>query len=969
MPPLFKHNPAFQTEEQLVSSFVVRLAELELLKQAIRENTEDSNQHLLVIGARGMGKTSLVLRAMAAVRADRNLEQRWYPLVFGEEAYEVASVGELWLEALFHLAHQTGDDRWQQIHAELNREQDEQQLHDRALARLMDFADEQDRRILLIVENLNLLLGQQITDDHGWTLRHTLLNEPRLMLLATATSRFDEIDEVDKPMYDLFKVYQLERLDQDQTGRLWSVVAEQQPEAHSIRPLHILTGGNPRLIVVLASFAKDGSFRNLMENFTSLVDQHTEYFKSNLESLPIWERKVFVSLAEIWSPATAREVAQQARMGVNKVSSFLNRLAGRGAVRVLEGNRRGQRRYQVEERLYNIYHLMRRRGEQASRVRAVVEFMVHFYTKEMLASILAQIAQEACKLSPDQRQDHFLAFEEVLQNEVAGPLRHHILAAADPRFFYLPDAPVRIRDLSRELEQAYTQAAGASEHESRVVELLGLAMDLQEQPQKTVEAEQVLRKAVTLKPTYHFAWCLFASFLGRQSGREEEAEQASRKAIELTPDDSYSWQCLGSLLATINERHDEAEDAFRKAIDLQPDDAGSYRALGDLLVQNSERNDEAEQAYRKAIEREPDNAWFWGRLGNLVKRHHQRRREAEQVYRKAIELNPDDALSWRCLGDLLNAKPEEHHEAEQAYRKAIELEPEDGVAWNHLGLLLEKTDREKEAELAYCKANETAPQTWARELGKYYQRRGRYDEEEQVYRSALGHGTGRVSELWSALGRLLHEDMSRHQEAEEAYLRYLDEEPNAPGILIRLAVVQASGLHLPTRAADTLRRLVREHSTAHYLDMAAYHVAELGLTQELPEAEEWARQANEMEPELLRNHLRLAALLMGMASWRTALDYMGRILSDKEFVSNNQNSVLNGLVDACAAGYVKQSMRTLSGSASAALMEPLLVALHMMEGNQVQAPVEVAEVATDVIQRILERQRSQVPFLSFFLMS
>ncbi len=55
---IVKYNPAFLSNEELVRSFVVRHAELELIEQVIRENVTKSNQHVLVIGPRGIGKTT-----------------------------------------------------------------------------------------------------------------------------------------------------------------------------------------------------------------------------------------------------------------------------------------------------------------------------------------------------------------------------------------------------------------------------------------------------------------------------------------------------------------------------------------------------------------------------------------------------------------------------------------------------------------------------------------------------------------------------------------------------------------------------------------------------------------------------------------------------------------------------------------------------------------------------------------------
>jgi GTPase SAR1 family protein len=61
-PTLMKYNPAFLSREELIRSFVVRHLDLELIIETIKENTGNSNQHVLIIGPRGMGKTMLVLR-------------------------------------------------------------------------------------------------------------------------------------------------------------------------------------------------------------------------------------------------------------------------------------------------------------------------------------------------------------------------------------------------------------------------------------------------------------------------------------------------------------------------------------------------------------------------------------------------------------------------------------------------------------------------------------------------------------------------------------------------------------------------------------------------------------------------------------------------------------------------------------------------------------------------------------------
>ena len=59
-------------------------------------------------------------------------------------------------------------------------------LRDRALVQLLEFSTERGKRILLIVENLDMLLGDQLKGHDAWDLRHTLVNGARIMMLGTA---------------------------------------------------------------------------------------------------------------------------------------------------------------------------------------------------------------------------------------------------------------------------------------------------------------------------------------------------------------------------------------------------------------------------------------------------------------------------------------------------------------------------------------------------------------------------------------------------------------------------------------------------------------------------------------------------------------------------------------------------------------------------------------------------------------
>ena len=101
-----KSNPGFLTDDELVASFCVRTGEFESIVEMLRECTGSANSHQIVIGPRGSGKTSLLLRVAVEVCRDAGLRSNFFPIVFAEESYEVATAGEFWLEGLARLAIQ-----------------------------------------------------------------------------------------------------------------------------------------------------------------------------------------------------------------------------------------------------------------------------------------------------------------------------------------------------------------------------------------------------------------------------------------------------------------------------------------------------------------------------------------------------------------------------------------------------------------------------------------------------------------------------------------------------------------------------------------------------------------------------------------------------------------------------------------------------------------------------------------------
>ena len=414
--PVRKYNPGFLTDVELLDTFCVRQVEFESLLDTLRGCTGPANQPQILIGPRGSGKTTLLLRVAAELRRDSSLSARFFPVVFAEESYEVSTAGEFWLECLFQLADQApekpdGPDLRRTAEA-LRGDLDDRSLADRCLGALRSFAERENKRLVLFVENLNTLFRDMADSEAGWRLRKVLQTEPGIVLVASATHRFDEMDDPDHAFYDTFRVCVLRRLDTAECATLWEGVSGRKVEHRTIRSLEILTGGSPRLIAIVARFGAAQSFRNLMDELLDLVDDHTEYFRSHLEALPPQERRVYLALADLWHPATTREIAERCRLGTSKCSAQLKRLKERDVVQV-EGGTARRKEYYLTERLYNIYYLLRRRRSPTPLVDALIRFMEFFYSPPELAALGAQMARDAAQLPAEIRTLYRSAFAKL----------------------------------------------------------------------------------------------------------------------------------------------------------------------------------------------------------------------------------------------------------------------------------------------------------------------------------------------------------------------------------------------------------------------------------------------------------------------------------------------------------------------------------------------------------------------------
>jgi energy-coupling factor transporter ATP-binding protein EcfA2 len=389
------YNPHLLTRDDLIASFVARRP---LLDELVDDLRRGGHQHHLLVGARGSGKTTLLLRLAAAIEDDKKLARTAIPLRFPEEQYNVARPSDFWLNCLDALTDaleargdHAGKRKLESSVAAIETLSDDERTR-AALDALTGWTKRAGRLLVLLVDNLGLILER--LRDSQWGLREALSEDNRLVLIGATSTFLEEAAAYESPLYDFFNVHELGQLS-EQDAR--SVVAQLATRAGAgdvqavldndpgrFKALYVLTGGMPRMLALLAGvLAQDGGPAE--RDLEQMLDQLTPYYKARFDELPGQSQIVVDTVALHWYAITAAECAERTRLDVNVVSAQLNRLVKLGLLAKVSLAGESRLGFQLVERFFNVWYLMRASRRARQQLTWFVEFLRTFYSDEELA--------------------------------------------------------------------------------------------------------------------------------------------------------------------------------------------------------------------------------------------------------------------------------------------------------------------------------------------------------------------------------------------------------------------------------------------------------------------------------------------------------------------------------------------------------------------------------------------------------
>ncbi|MGA2045233.1 MAG: AAA family ATPase, partial [Roseiarcus sp.] len=367
------YDPRGPNEDDFLSGFVARKDLLTLLLNGLRNVARGgASEHQLIIGQRGMGKSSLLRAVAIRVGSDPELQAAFAPLRFREEQYNVNALDAFWRNCGEALAQWSEDNGLGALAQRLDRAIESPAWRDAETAAegFLAACAEPGKRAVLLVDSFDLILAA-LKPGESWALRRILQAPGGPIVVGASTHFLKESGDRDAAFYEFFHPHLLEPLDEGELTRCLRALADRAGEAGQpvrtiletepgrLRALYALTGGNPRVLTMIYQLLERRETGDVFADLEALLDKVSPYYKARVEEYATApQRAVIDAIALNWDPILSHDLSAKTGVEITTVSSHLHRLKRDGFIEEVQtsGARAG---YQIAERFLNIWYLMR----------------------------------------------------------------------------------------------------------------------------------------------------------------------------------------------------------------------------------------------------------------------------------------------------------------------------------------------------------------------------------------------------------------------------------------------------------------------------------------------------------------------------------------------------------------------------------------------------------------------------------
>ncbi|MGL4635673.1 MAG: AAA family ATPase [Beijerinckiaceae bacterium] len=424
------YNQSRLSDDNFIANFVARKEVLSALANALRSVLKSgTTEHQIIIGARGMGKSSLLRRIAIEISTDGQLKERLLPLRFREEQYNVISLDAFWRncgEALAEWCEANGNDT---LAATLDTAIASPEWRDaeRAAEGFLGHCTALHCRPVLLLDNLDLILNA-LSAQERWALRRYLQMKDGPVVIGASTQLLSQGADREDAFYEFFNPQFLEPLTEFELLECMRALADARGEAgepvrkiiatqpERLRTLYTLTGGNPRVLALIYQLMERNESATIFADLEVLLDQVTPFYKARIEDYQTAQQRAVVDAVALnWDPITSHVLAQNTGIEITTISGQLNRLRKDGFIEEVQtsGARAG---YQLSERFLNIWYLMRhgtRRAKQ--KLKWLTIFLTRLFSSDELGRMAELARQDVGNLHwhPYHREAVLEAWDEV----------------------------------------------------------------------------------------------------------------------------------------------------------------------------------------------------------------------------------------------------------------------------------------------------------------------------------------------------------------------------------------------------------------------------------------------------------------------------------------------------------------------------------------------------------------------------
>jgi tetratricopeptide (TPR) repeat protein len=657
--------------------------------QTLRSNSRKrSKHHFLFIGPRGIGKTHLLSLIEDEIAADEELADQYVVARFPEESSRTLSFADFLLGLCEILKDVIPDEPiWEELYNQLQTEEDNATIVDSVVPIIRKENRRLKRTILITLENIHDVFTNQVRNRVDVAaFRKFLMGENRCLLIATAPMHFDGITDIDQPLYDFFDTQVLDNLSEQQTLDLiklnlkWDQRADLLAEFATLRPrllaLYRMTGGSPRLIIMLYELIAHESIMSVQEQFQILLDRITPFYQDRLRDLSPQERAVVETMAVMRDQEkTPGAIAARMRMKPQQISSLLKRMSESRYLKSVEHPKdRRSRLYTIREGFFDIWLAMNLSRGARKRLPFLLQFFSIFYP--------SLEAREQKRIELRQKQEH-------------GD------ADAQATLDYLSEVGDDVEKVAAKMQLAvhYSQHGDTQKSQDYLTEARPLASD----PLGTWITERIGNETAT-----DYLSELENMVQSWDKYRSGDMEAFGNRLVELGESLTYrTWsEARVEFLLDNLKLMPDAEQRIKLRADL----GGKLMELARWREAESQLTTARDEA--EALSDPPTLAYALNNLAALLEATN-RLSEAEPLMRRALAINeqsygaehPNVASCLNNLAQLLQAT-NRLSEAEPLMRRALAIDkqsygaehPNVAVRLNNLAQLLQDTNRLAEAE-------------------------------------------------------------------------------------------------------------------------------------------------------------------------------------------------------------------------------------------------------------------------------